>query len=151
MDFQALSRYRFRSVWELPAPPAAVYTVLERADDYPRWWPQVRSVTSLDETSGVAVFRSFLPYQLTVTAREERRDPAAGILEIAMSGDLAGWARWTLTARGSGTRAVYDQEVEVRKALMRRFALLGRPVFVANHAWMMRGGQRGLRAHLQPV
>jgi uncharacterized protein YndB with AHSA1/START domain len=151
MDASALNRYRFRSVWELPAPPAAVYEVLARAEDYPRWWPQVRSVTSLDETSGVAVFRSFLPYELTVTAREQRRDPAAGILEIAMSGDLAGWARWTLTARGAGTRAVYEQRVEVRQPLMRRFALLGRPVFLANHAWMMRGGRRGLCVHLRPV
>ncbi|MET9498494.1 SRPBCC family protein [Streptomyces sp. NPDC006552] len=151
MDLSALSRYRFRSVWDLPAPPAAVYAALERAEEYPLWWPQVRSVTPLDETSGVAVFRSFLPYALTVTAREQRRDPAGGVLEIAMSGDLDGWARWTVTARGGGTRAVYDQQVEVRKALMRRFALLGRPVFVANHAWMMRGGRRGLSAHLQPV
>ncbi|MFJ9040701.1 SRPBCC family protein [Streptomyces sp. NPDC102406] len=151
MDTSALSRYRFHSVWDLPAPPAAVYAVLERAEDYPRWWPQVRSVTPLDETSGVTVFRSFLPYELTVTAREQRRDPAAGVLEIGMSGDLAGWARWTLTARGTGTRALYDQQVEVGKPLMRRLALVGRPVFVANHAWMMRGGRRGLRDHLRPV
>ncbi|MFI7385744.1 SRPBCC family protein [Streptomyces sp. NPDC049813] len=151
MDLNALSRYRFRSVWDLPAPPTAVYAALERVAEYPLWWPQVRSVTSLDGTSGVAVFRSFLPYELTVTGRERRRDPAAGILEIALSGDLDGWARWTLTARDGGTRAVYDQQVEVRKALMRRFALLGRPVFVANHAWMMRSGRRGLAAHLRPV
>ncbi|WP_394435493.1 SRPBCC family protein [Streptomyces sp. SGAir0957] len=151
MDFSPLSRYRFRSVWDVPAPPAAVFAVLERAEEYPRWWPQVRSVTPLDDTGGVAVFRSFLPYELTVTAREQRRDAAAGILEVVMEGDLAGWARWTLTARGHGTRVVYEQRVEVRRPLMRRFALPGRPVFLANHAWMMRGGRRGLRAHLRPV
>ncbi|MGY0022632.1 SRPBCC family protein [Streptomyces sp. YJ-C3] len=151
MDWSALSHYRFRSVWDLPAPPATVYAVLERAEEYPAWWPQVRSVAPLDTTSGVAVFRSFLPYELTVTARETHRDPAAGVLEIAMSGDLDGWARWTVSSRGGGTRAVYDQEVEVRKPLMRRFAVLGRPVFRANHRWMMRGGRRGLLAHLQPV
>ena len=148
------NHYRFRSVWVLPAPPGTVYAVLERAEEYPRWWPQVRSVTPLEteSTSGVAVFRSFLPYELHVTARERRRDPAARVLEIAMTGDLEGWARWTLDLRpGGGTRAVYDQEVDVRKPLMRRFAVPGRPVFLANHAWMMRGGRRGLAAHLRPV
>src|SRR5438105_8188092 len=37
-----LHRYRFRSEWLLAAPPAVVYAVLERAEAYPRWWPQVR-------------------------------------------------------------------------------------------------------------
>ena len=146
------SHYRFHCVWNLPAPPPAVFAVLEKAEEYPGWWPQVRSVTPVDDTSGTAVFRSFLPYELTVTARERRRDPAAGVLEIAMSGDLEGWARWTLRpAPGGGTRADYDQEVEVRRPLMRRLALPARPVFRANHAWMMRGGRRGLAALLQPV
>ncbi|MEU6842486.1 SRPBCC family protein [Streptomyces sp. NPDC046716] len=146
------NRYRFRSVWLLPAPPAAVFAVLEKADEYPAWWPQVRSVTPLNDISGVAVFRSFLPYELTVVARERRHDPAGGVLEIGLSGDLDGWARWTLRARPfGGTRAVYEQEVEVRRPLMRRFAVPGRPVFLANHAWMMRGGRRGLTALLRPV
>ncbi|MBO1331656.1 SRPBCC family protein [Streptomyces sp. VRA16 Mangrove soil] len=146
------NRYRFRSVWVLPAPPAEVYAVLEKAEEYPAWWPQVRSVTPLDDTSGVAVFRSFLPYRLTVVARERRRDPAGGVLEIGMTGDLEGWARWTLRPRAfGGTRAVYEQQVEVRKPLMRRLAVPCRPVFRVNHAWMMRGGRRGLTARLQPV
>ncbi|WP_156721517.1 SRPBCC family protein [Streptomyces apocyni] len=144
-------RYRFRSVWELAAEPDAVYAALERAEDYPNWWPQVREVTSLDELSGTARFRSLLPYDLVVTAREKRRDPAAGVLEIAMTGDLDGWARWTVTADSGGTRVLYEQEVEVRKPLMRRLALLARPVFLLNHALMMRGGRRGLRQLLKRV
>ena len=47
------SHYRFRSLWVLPAPPAAVYDLLEQAEDYPRWWPQVREVTKLSDTTGV--------------------------------------------------------------------------------------------------
>ncbi|MEV0323984.1 SRPBCC family protein [Streptomyces sp. NPDC050658] len=140
--------YRFRSVWNLPAPPADVYAALESAEDYPQWWPQVRAVTPVDERSGTARFRSFLPYDLYVTAQERRRDPGAGVLEIAMTGDLEGWARWQVTAVPGGTRALYDQEVVVRKPLMRRFAVPGRPVFLLNHALMMRGGERGLRAYL---
>lgn len=140
--------YRFRCRWALPAPPTAVYDVLERAEEYPRWWPQVREATRLDATTGRVRIRSLLPYDLVFTVRESRGDRAAGVLEIRMSGDLDGWARWTLTADGAGTLARYDQEVRVTKPLMRRLAVPGRPLFRANHALMMRAGRRGLVARL---
>ncbi|MFI9153250.1 SRPBCC family protein [Streptomyces sp. NPDC053367] len=145
------NRYRFRSLWAVPAPPAAVYAVLERAEDYPHWWPQVREVTRLDGATGVIRIRSVLPYDLTFTAREVRRDPAAGVLEIAMTGDVEGWARWSVRAHGTGSLARYDQVVTVNKPLLRRLALPGRPVFRANHALMMRAGHRGLLARLEAV
>lgn len=141
-------RYRFRSVWNLPARPDAVFTVLERAEEYPLWWRQVREVTRIDDHSGRARFRSALPYDLVVTAREVRHDPANGVLEIAMSGDLDGWVRWTVVAADGGTRALYEQEVEVRRALMRLLAVPARPVFRLNHALMMRAGERGLIRYL---
>ncbi|WP_406836495.1 SRPBCC family protein [Streptomyces sp. AHU1] len=145
------THYRFRTVWELPAPPADVYAVLEQAEAYPRWWPQVREVRPVDEHSGVIRIRSVLPYDITITARTARRDPEAGVLEIGMSGDLDGWARWTLVAAGPGTRARYDQEVHVTTPLLRRLAVPGRPFFRANHALMMRAGRRGLKARLDAV
>ncbi|MEU6285741.1 SRPBCC family protein [Streptomyces sp. NPDC047028] len=145
------SHHRFHSLWPLPAPPAAVYAVLQRPEDYPRWWPQVRSVTRLDDTTAVFTVRSLLPYGLSFTARETRRSPAAGVLEIAMSGDLHGWARWTLTAGGPGTLARYDQVVDADKPLLRRLAVPGRPLFRANHRLMMRSGRRGLLRRLEAV
>lgn len=141
--------YRFRSIWELPAPPSAVYGTLERAEDYPRWWPQVREVAPEDGRSGTARFRSFLPYDLVVDVSERRRDPDAGVLEIGMTGDLDGWMRWTVRPHGTaGARVFYEQVVDVRKPLLRYLAVPGRPVFRANHAWMMRSGRRGLAAAL---
>jgi hypothetical protein len=142
------THYRFRSVWDLPAPPAAVFTVLERAEEYPRWWPQFRQVVPVDEHRAIARVRSLLPYDLVFAARERRRDPAAGILEMTMSGDVDGWARWTVQARGTGSRVLYEQEVEVRKKLLRRLAVPGRLAFRANHALMMRRGRRALAALL---
>ncbi|WP_320777812.1 SRPBCC family protein [Streptomyces sp. CRN 30] len=143
-----LHHYRFRSLWPLPAAPATVHQVLERVEDYPRWWPQVREVARIDDTRAGLRIRSVVPYDLTFTGREVRRDAAAGILELAMTGDLVGWARWTLTADGTGTLVRYDQVVDVTKPLLRRFAVPGRPLFRANHALMMRAGHRGLAAHL---
>ncbi|GAA1907631.1 SRPBCC family protein [Streptantibioticus ferralitis] len=140
--------YDFRDVWRLDAPPEVVYGVLERAEEYPRWWPQIRRVEPIDDQTGTVHFRSFLPYDLVVTAQEARRDRAARVLEIAMTGDLEGWARWTLGSVGAGTRALFEQQVIVRKPLMRRLAVPGRPFFRANHALMMRGGRRGLRTLL---
>ncbi|WP_255952918.1 SRPBCC family protein [Streptomyces odontomachi] len=145
--------FRFRSVWDLPVPAASAYAVLERAEEYPRWWRQVRDVTPLDDRTVIARFRSVLPYDLVVTARERRREPETGILEIGMSGDLDGWARWTVraTPHGAGTCALYEQEVDVTKPLMRRLAMPGRSAFLLNHALMMRSGRRGLLTHLEAV
>ncbi|ARP69322.1 polyketide cyclase [Streptomyces pluripotens] len=147
------TRYRFRSLWLLPAPPATVYAVLDRPEDYPRWWPQVREVRRLDHRTGVIVIRSVLPYTMTFTARAVHREPAAGVLQIDVTGDIEGWIRWTVTTGGPGTcaSARYDQEVRVHKPLLRRFAVPGRLVFRANHRLMMRAGRRGLLRHLQAV
>ncbi|MFI6061866.1 SRPBCC family protein [Streptomyces sp. NPDC051286] len=145
------SRYRFVSIWEVSAPPDAVYGILERAAEYPQWWPQVREVTTVDDTTGTVRIRSALPYDLVMTVRASRRDPAAGILEVTLGGDLDGWARWTVTAHGTGSRATYEQEVEVRRRIMRLLAVPGRAVFRANHALMMRAGRRGLVARLEAV
>ncbi|MEU1127673.1 SRPBCC family protein [Streptomyces sp. NPDC005899] len=145
------SHYRFTSVWDLGAPPGTVYGVLERPEDYPRWWPQVREVGPVDGTATTARFRSALPYDLFVTLRQRRTDPVARILEAGMSGDLEGWARWTVTPHEGGSRVLYEQEVEVRTALLRRFAVPGRLLFRVNHGWMMRAGRRGLAAWLEAV
>ncbi|MGN9793875.1 SRPBCC family protein [Streptomyces sp. OZ13] len=144
-------RYNFRSVWDLPAAPGDVYQALSRVEDYPRWWPQVREVTEVEEGVGTARFRSFLPYDLCVTGSAQRSDPVDGVLEVRMAGDLDGWSRWTVRAGGRGTRALYEQEVVVRRPLMRRLSVPCRPVFRANHAFMMRGGRRGLEAYLEGV
>ncbi|MFC0598714.1 SRPBCC family protein [Streptomyces palmae] len=141
-------RYRFRAHWEFDAAPEAVYAVLARAEDYPRWWPQMREVRRAEREAGAARIRSLIPFDLMITARLTREDPAGGVLEVALGGDLEGWARWTVRPRGAGARVLFRQEVVVRKSLLRRLAVPGRPFFRANHALMMRGGHRGLRREL---
>ncbi|MCC9306438.1 SRPBCC family protein [Kitasatospora sp. RB6PN24] len=143
------NRYRLVSVWQLPAPRHGVYQALRDVPEYPLWWPQVREVRRLDDRTGRLRIRSALPYQLLVTVRERRQDEAAGVLEAELAGDLVGWSRWTVDPDGpAASRAVFEQEVRPGKPLMRWLALPGRPLFLANHALMMRAGERGLRRRL---
>ncbi|CAM5231743.1 Coenzyme Q-binding protein COQ10 START domain-containing protein OS=Streptomyces violarus OX=67380 GN=FHS41_006230 PE=4 SV=1 [Streptomyces violarus] len=145
------NHYRFRTLWTLPAPPAPVYEALERAEDSPVVAPGAGGDPARRHHRGWSRIRSVLPYDMTFTAREVRRKPEAGVLEIALSGDMEGWARWTVTPDGTGTRVRYDQVVDVRKPLLRRLAVPCRPAFRANHRLMMRTGARGLARHLRTV
>jgi uncharacterized protein YndB with AHSA1/START domain len=142
--------FAFRSVWHVDAGPARVYAALERAEEYPSWWPQVREVRTSGGQTGWMRVRSVLPYDLCMTGRAVRHDPQAGVLELELGGDLEGRLRWTVAeaADSRGSVVLFEQRVEVRKPLMRRLAVPARPVFRANHAVMMRAGRRGLQRWL---
>jgi hypothetical protein len=140
--------YRFATTWRLPAEPERVYAVLADIERYDRWWPQVRRITRLDDESGDVQIRSVLPWTLHLHLRRELEDESALRLRAAVRGHLDGWSSWELSPGPGGTHAAYRQEVELHAPLLRRVSFLLRPVLRANHAAMMRGGERGLRAHL---
>lgn len=142
------SRYEFRSTWHLNAAPDDVYAVLERLPDYPLWWPQVRHVAPRGDNAYELVCRSSLPYELRFTTTQARRDPVDRVLEASMTGDLAGFSRWTIGVDAAGTIATFEEEVVANKALLRRLEPIARPAFRANHSKMMRDGERGLRTFL---
>jgi hypothetical protein len=141
----SLNRYRFRNVWHVCAPPAVVYDVLSDIANYPLWWPEVRSATKIDEESGVLRCRSYLPFDLVVQVRHSIANQQAGLLRAQLTGDLEGFASWEITGRDGGTDLVFDQEVVVNKALLRRLVLIAKPFFRGNHDLMMRGGLKGLK------
>lgn len=140
--------YRFLSRWQVPADRGTIYGVLADLGSYPQWWPQVRRVEQYDADTALVVVRSFLPYALRVLTTSVRDDPVEGVLEARLSGDVEGWSRWTLPAIDSSGPLVYEQVVVARRALLRRLGPVARPFFRANHAVMMRAGQRGLRARV---
>ena len=99
----------------------------------------------IDDDTAHVVARSLLPYSLDLVLRRAVEDRAAGILEVGLSGRLDGWSRWRIVADEPGTsRLLYEQEVAVTGRLLALGSRVARPVLEANHAWMMRGGRRGL-------
>lgn len=138
-------RYVFHTEWRLATAPDEVYAALRDVASYPQWWPQVRSVRQLSHTSGEVRCRSLLPYRLVFVISREIEDPHERVLSARQTGDLDGTSRWTVHDDGT---AVFDEDVVVRKALVRVAGRLARPVLRYNHALMMRSGERGLRHYL---
>lgn len=106
---------------------------------------------ALDEHTAEVRCRATLPYDLVFRSRQAIRDREGGVLEANLEGDLDGFSRWTIRAEGSGTLAVFDEEVVATKRLLQVLAPVARPVFTANHELMMRHGQRGLRTYVAGV
>lgn len=135
--------YEFTDTWQVAAPVDAVAEVLVDLEQYPRWWPQVRAVAKLGPDTAWVRCRSTLPYTLDLVLDAVSRTPP--VVEVALSGDLSGYARFTLTPEAGGTRLEFEQRVSVG-GLLALASYVGRPVLSWNHARMMAGCRAGLDA-----
>ena len=94
----------------MPAPPDVVYQTLERLDLYPQWWRQVKVAERIDDDTCRVVVQSRLPFSLRITAHRSRADATEGVLEARLSGDLAGFSRWSLSpAPRGGTSVTFNE------------------------------------------
>ena len=141
-----MSAFRFHETWEVGASPGAVRDLLVDLERYPEWWPQVRAVASLGPDDAWVVCRSALPYDLDLGLHAVSRE--APLLEVGLSGDLEGSARWRVTPTPGGTRLEFSQEVRVRGRLLGAASYLARPLLAWNHDRMMAGCLAGLRRRL---
>ena len=137
--------YSFSGSWVTPAPVADVAETVLDLERYPEWWPQVRAVAKIGPDTARVLCRSALPYTLDLVLDAVSRE--APVLEVAVSGDLEGWVRWTLVAVDGGTRTDFTQEVAVTGALAAS-SYVARPLMRWNHHRMMRGCEHGLRLRL---
>lgn len=140
--------YRFRSVWSIAASPPAVFHALVDLAGYPTWWPDVRSVSEVDEDTAEMVCQAVLPYRLTLRMRRAEQDEPNGRLRVDLTGDLVGYIGCVVDTERDRTRLKIAQEVVVTRRLLRMMGPVVRPLLVANHGAMMWRGQRGLRKHL---
>ena len=142
--------YRFLTAWLLDADPAAVWTAIYDAEDWPSWWPGVEEVVRLAEgaESGVGsvfrnVWRSRLPYAVRFDARTTRIERGR-LIEATATGELAGIGRWRLFAADDALAVTYEWNVRTTRAWMNAVAPIARPVFAWNHNQVMRQGGQAL-------
>jgi hypothetical protein len=145
----SLNEYRFRNVWSLEVAAARLFGALVDLANYPAWWPDIRSVSQVDDDTAEFTCRAVLPYALTFRLHRAIQDERAGQLRVDMTGDLEGYVHGIVAEHQPRlARLEISQEVVVNKRLLRRLAPVARPLFRVNHAMMMRRGHRGLRAYL---
>lgn len=143
----ATQTFDFSDVWFVPAEPADVAAVLADIERYPTWWPQVRSISRIDDDSGLGVVRSLLPVTLRLRLTRDLEDQEAGVLRVALDGDLVGHAQWRIATVPQGSVVHFGQSVRVASR-MERVATLVPWLLRANHAWMMRQCRHGLAREL---
>ena len=89
-------RYSFVTTWHLGADVKAVWQAIVDVDQWPEWWPSVRSVVAVanGDERGVGAIHRFtwrgkLPYRLSFDMRVSKVEPYK-LLEGIATGELEG-------------------------------------------------------------
>jgi hypothetical protein len=139
--------FTFDRTWEFTAAPDALWDVLGRTDDYPRWWRWLREFDSDGLDVGSAsrcVVRGPFPYSLAFTVHVRVVEPAV-LVDTEVTGDLAGPARLEIAPNGDGSTARLVWEVELCPPLLREMARWARPLMEWGHGWVVDNGVRQFR------
>ena len=145
-----MAEYRFLTTWLLEADRERVWDAIYESERWPEWWRGVEEAERLAEGDergigqrGRYVWKAKLPYRVEfeiVTTRVERPH----LLEGEASGELAGTGRWRLFEQGGATAALYEWNVRTTRWWMNLLAPFARPIFAANHDYVMRNGGEGI-------
>jgi mannose-6-phosphate isomerase-like protein (cupin superfamily) len=149
------SEYRFLDKWFIPHPIDTVFEALLHGQDYPKWWGEAwKRVTPIGESAATmigakteVIAGGFLPYTITLEL-EVAHIERPTMIAVVSRGDLEGTGTWRLHEFEGGTAVSYDWRVRAGKPLIRRFSPLFKPLFRANHNWVMRRGEVALRRWL---
>ena len=146
--------YRFSTTWVLEADREDVWAAIYDSDSWSEWWHGIESTTRLADGDsegigqrGVYEWRARIPYTVrfeivsTVVERPHRLGGDA-------SGELEGTGLWRFFSEGDVTAVIYDWDVRITKPWMNALGPLAKPIFRANHDWVMRNGGEGLARRL---
>lgn len=127
--------FRFDRTWQFPIPPAELWTVLNRTDDYVDWWSWLREFDSEGLRAGAVArctIQSPLPYSLRCRIRiEALRAPHS--IDTMISGDLRGPARLEIRPAGSGSAARLVWSVALANPVLAGLSRVARPAMAWAH------------------
>lgn len=149
-----MSHHRFERTWRIAADPGVVFDALLDTPTWPRWWPALLDVETVDgdpqdpmdrlqrfTTRAPVGYRLELYGRLLRAVRPER-------LVARIEGDLEGGGRMELTPVEDGTLIAYVLSVDIRKPWMARLDPLLGPVFAWSHDRVVDQGMDGLEQRI---
>jgi hypothetical protein len=148
------SAFELVSHWRVPGDIETVFECLA-GTQIARWWPEAyREVheVSLGDPDGRGRVLDVLTQGLILYAIRWRLEildvHRPDRIAVRASGDLTGEGVWELRQNKELVEARYRWCVEVTKPWMRWLAPILHPLFAANHHWVMRRSEVGLRLEL---
>ncbi len=150
------NEYHFVTHWRIKAQIAEVYEVLRDPLSYPDWWKglYLRTVELKPGDQGdigrVVGFemRGWLPYTLRWQLRCTEANKPYHFASDS-SGDFVGRGVWTFQQDGEWADVTFDWKIRAEKPFLRYFSFLLKPLFIANHNWVMKTWEEGLRSELK--
>lgn len=141
------NEYHFVTRWRVESTAEEVFDVLEKPLDLVRWWPFYLDVKEIEPEVHEFLARGWLPYTMRWRMRRTAAHRPSGI-SLEAWGDFEGAGAWTFVQNGSYVDITYDWRIKGEKPLLRYLSFLLRPIFAANHNWVMSQGERSLKQEL---
>ena len=146
-----MAEYRFLTTWLLEADRERVWDAIYDSERWPEWWRGVEEAEKLAEGDERG-HRPARPLRLEGEAPLPGRvlrsaPPGSSAHTCSRATRRASWpgvGRWRLFEQGGVTAVVYEWNVHTTKAWMNLLAPVARPVFQANHDYVMRNGGEGI-------
>lgn len=145
--------YHFITRWQIRGPIEVIYSILKKGERYSEWWSAYTRTQEIRKNVIEVLVRAKLPYTLKFTSELISETPPGGNpphgFILKASGDLVGTGRWELRALGDITEVFFYWDVRVDKKIIRWFSFLLKPLFVWNHNWVMKEGEKGLQKEVE--
>jgi len=147
-----MPQFSLTTTWLIPAPVEAVWSCLIDTQAWPSWWKYVDAVEEIaaGDSTGVNNIRQYcwhtcLPYSLMLNIRVTQIQEHE-LVVVEVKGDLQGEGicRLSSTPTEDHTQVKFNWDVQTCKPWMNWLTPLTSPVFVWNHARVMRLGEQGL-------
>ena len=133
MEVRSARRFQF------DAAPPALWSALSSVDDYPHWWPWLRSFDARTLAPGQewrCTVKPPLPYVVRFTIRFDEVHPEQQI-DATVRGDIEGPAGLVIEPSGDGSALALTSSLRPTNTILKAAAIVGRPLVRLGHDWVL--------------